>query len=91
MKPLHKCRKPPSAARQFSSPKKFDSRSCRRNAAHQRSNAAPPRRLSGDSAAHRSWRLTKTWSQGSMVILAAMGRPSAYPKPESRVTTTLYD
>jgi hypothetical protein len=62
-----------------------------RNAAHQRSDAARPRKLPRDSAARRSWRLTKTWSQGLMIILAAMGWPRAYPKPEARVTTTVYD
>ena len=59
-----------------------------------RTNVATPRgpeSFRGDSAARRSWRLTKTWSQGLMIILAAMGWPSAYPKPESRVSTTLYD
>jgi hypothetical protein len=30
-------------------------------------------------------------SQGLMIILAVMGWPSAYPKPDSRVITTLYD
>ena len=58
---------------------------------HQHSDAARPRKLPRDSAARRSWRLTKTWSQGLMVILADVGAPSVYPKPDSRVTTTLYD
>jgi len=62
-----------------------------RNTAHQHSDAAPPRLLSGDSAGRRSWRLTRTLSQGLMIILAVMGWPSVYPKPDSRVTTTLYD
>ena len=57
----------------------------------QRSDAALPRKLPRDSTARRSWRLTKIWSQGLMIILAAMGWPSAYPKPVSRVTTTVYD
>ncbi len=35
--------------------------------------------------------LSRSIGQGLMVILAVMGWPSVYPKPESRVTTTVYD
>lgn len=54
----------------------------------QRSDAAPPSKLPGDSAACRSCGLSKT--QGLIIIRADLGSPTAYPAPGSRVNTTLY-
>ncbi len=61
-----------------------------RKATHQRSDAAPPRKLSGDSAARRYCRLSKTYTQGLIHIVAELGFPIEYPAPEFRVITTLY-
>jgi hypothetical protein len=70
-----------------------------RNLARQRSDAAPPRKLSRDSAALHSCRLSKFaarfyWQvaavQGLIHIVAELGWPTAYPAPGPIVTTTLY-
>jgi len=53
------------------------------------SDAAPPRKLLGDGAPFR-YRMSKVHCAGLIQIRAEFCAPSAYPRPGSRVTTTLY-